>query len=58
MGVELIDFDERYKRIFEYLLGRVVVVKDLNAAIALSQNLEIVNVLPTLHAGGSGQLDR
>ena len=36
MGVELIDFDERYKRIFEYLLGRVVVVKDLNAAIALS----------------------
>lgn len=37
MGVDLIEFDERYQQIFEYLLGRVAVVDDLNAAIAMSR---------------------
>ncbi|ETJ99252.1 chromosome segregation protein SMC [Eubacterium nodatum ATCC 33099] len=37
IGSELIDFEPRYKKIFDYLLGRVVIVKDLNSAILLSK---------------------
>ena len=37
IGSELIDFEPRYKKIFDYLLGRVAIVKDLNSAILLSK---------------------
>ena len=37
IGSELIDFEPRYKKIFDYLLGRVAIVKDLNFAILLSK---------------------
>lgn len=37
IGSELIDFESRYKKIFDYLLGRVAIVKDLNSAILLSK---------------------
>ena len=37
IGSELIDFEPRYKKIFDYLLGRVSIVKDLNSAILLSK---------------------
>ena len=36
----------------EHLIRALVVEREL----ALAKDLEIVNVLPTLHAGGSGQL--
>ena len=39
MGSELIGFDEKFRDVFEYLLGRVAVVKDLNAAIAMSKTV-------------------
>ena len=37
IGSESIDFEPRYKKIFDYLLGRVAIVKDLNSAILLSK---------------------
>jgi chromosome segregation protein len=37
LGVDIIDFSPRYKNVFTYLLGRVVVVDTLNTAIALSK---------------------
>jgi chromosome segregation protein len=36
-AVDLIRFDERYRSVFEYLLGRVVVVDRLDTAIRLSK---------------------
>ena len=37
LGVDLIGFDPRYQTVFEYLLGRVCVVDNLNTAIRLSK---------------------
>jgi chromosome segregation protein len=37
LGVDIIDFSPRYKNVFTYLLGRVVIVDDLNTAISLSK---------------------
>ncbi len=34
---DIIDYDHRYRRIFEYLLGRVLCVDELNTAIRLSK---------------------
>lgn len=37
-GVDCIEFDETYRRVMEYLLGRVVIVEQLKDAIRLSKN--------------------
>lgn len=34
---ELIEFDEKYKNIFEYLLGRTLVVKDMDCGIQIAK---------------------
>lgn len=39
IGSELINFEPRYAKIFDYLLGRVAVVKNLDAAITLSKKV-------------------
>lgn len=36
-GVDCISFDEKFKNIFEYLLGRVIVVDNMSNAITLSK---------------------
>ena len=38
LAVELVHYNERYRNIFRYLLGRTGVVRDLDAAIRLSKN--------------------
>ncbi len=38
-GVECIKFQERYKNVMEYLLGRVLIVDNLDHAIALSKKV-------------------
>lgn len=40
MAVDLVHFNERYRNIFRYLLGRAVVVDTLDAAIRLSKRSE------------------
>ena len=42
-GVQCVKFDLKYQKVMEYLLGRVIVVDNLNHAVRLSKN-----------AGGSG----
>ena len=37
LGVDLIGFKPRHRKVFEYLLGRVAIVEDLNTAIRLSK---------------------
>ena len=37
LGVDLIDFDTKYQTVFNYLLGRVVIVSDLDSAVRLSK---------------------
>ncbi|MBQ1471407.1 MAG: chromosome segregation protein SMC [Eubacterium sp.] len=37
MAVDLVQFDERYRNVYEYLLGRVAVVDTLDSAIAMSK---------------------
>ncbi len=39
IGSELINFEPRYAKIFDYLLGRVAVVKNFDAAITLSKKV-------------------
>ena len=36
-GSECIEFDSKYRNIFEYLLGRTVVVDNMNNAVKLSK---------------------
>ena len=37
-GVQCIKFDEKYKKVMEYLLGRVIIVDTLDHAVKLSKN--------------------
>lgn len=37
MAVDLISFESKYRNIFEYLLGRVAIIDNLNSAIQLSK---------------------
>ena len=37
-GADLVSFDERYRPVFEYLLGSVVVVENLDAAVRVANN--------------------
>lgn len=37
LGHELIEYDKRYRGIFEYLLGRTIIVKDMDSGIKLSR---------------------
>ena len=37
-GVQCVKFDPKYQRVMEYLLGRVIVVDNLNHAVKLSKN--------------------
>ena len=36
-GTDCIEFDEKYRNIFEYLLGRTVVVDNMDNAVKLSK---------------------
>jgi len=37
LGVDLVEFDRKYQNIFDYLLGRVAVVADMDTAIKMSK---------------------
>ncbi len=37
MAADLIDFDSKYEGVFQYLLGRVAVVEDMDSAVSLSK---------------------
>ena len=39
LGSEIAEYDPEYKAIFDYLLGRVVIVRDLDTAVRLSKNV-------------------
>ena len=39
LACEIISFDDEYKKIFDYLLGRVVIVRDLDTAVRLSKSI-------------------
>ena len=58
IGDELIEFDAQYKNVFSFLLGRIVVMEDLDSAIACARKfqhrLRIVTLDgQQLNAGGS-----
>ncbi|MCF6466406.1 chromosome segregation protein SMC [Clostridium sp. Cult2] len=58
LGSELVTFDKEYKNIFEYLLGRTIVVGDLNEAIKVAKKFNYSYRVVTLkgdiiNAGGS-----
>lgn len=58
LGYELIDYDARLKGIFEYLLGRTIIVKDMDSGIRLARNQKHMYKIVTLdgevlNAGGS-----
>lgn len=55
---ELIDFDEKYSNIFEYLLGRTIIVSDMDSGIRLANKQGHIYRIVTidgeiLNAGGS-----
>ena len=39
LACDLISYDSRYQGVFDYLLGRVVIVRDLDTAVRLSKNV-------------------
>lgn len=39
LACDIIKFDSEYKTVFDYLLGRVVIVKDMDTAVRLSKNV-------------------
>ncbi len=39
LASDIISFDQEYSKIFDYLLGRVVIVRDLDTAVRLSKNV-------------------
>ena len=39
LACDIISFDPEYKAVFDYLLGRVVIVKDMDIAVRLSKNI-------------------
>lgn len=58
LGSELINFDEEYRNIFEYLLGKTIIVKDLRDALILAKKYNYAFKIVTLkgdiiNAGGS-----
>ncbi len=58
IGCDLIEYDSRYHSIFSNLLGRVVVVRDMDAAISIARKYRYAFRIVTLdgqvfHAGGS-----
>ena len=48
LASQLIRYEPRYQRLVEYLLGRVIVTKDLDTAVALSKELRGANRIVTL----------
>lgn len=58
LGHELIEYDKRYNSIFEYLLGRTIVVSDMDSGIKLANRQGHIYKIVTLdgevlNAGGS-----
>ena len=58
VAYELIDYDPKLKGIFEYLLGRTIIVKDMDSGIRLARNQKHMYKIVTLdgevlNAGGS-----
>lgn len=58
LGSELANYDEKYRNIFEYLLGRTIIIKDLDDAIKLAKRFNYAYRIVTLNgdiinAGGS-----
>lgn len=58
LGSELVRYDEKYRNIFEYLLGRTIVVEDLNKATVVAKKFNYSYRIVTLkgdiiNAGGS-----
>ena len=47
-GVDAVSFDERYRTIVEYLLGNVIIMKDMDTAVALSKDMDKNAKLVTL----------
>ena len=39
LACDIISFDKEYEKIFDYLLGRVVIVRDLDTAVRLSKSI-------------------
>lgn len=39
LGSDIVNYEPEYREIFEYLLGRVVIVRDLDTAVRLSKNV-------------------
>ena len=39
LACDIIGFDQEYRHVFDYLLGKVVIVKDMDTAVRLSKNV-------------------
>lgn len=48
LGNDLIKYDDIYENIFKYLLGRTIIIKDLDSAIAYANKYGHVNKIVTL----------
>lgn len=48
LGYELIQYDQVYENIFKYLLGRTIIIKDINSAIAYANKYGHINRIVTL----------
>ncbi len=48
LGSELVDYDPRYKKAVEYLLGRVLIVENVDIAIKIHKNIDFPGRIVTL----------
>lgn len=48
LGYELIKYDQVYENIFKYLLGRTIIIKDIDSAIAYANKYGHINRIVTL----------